>query len=132
MGGAGDAGVVIADRLLALPLQVVVVEVQEVGDEAARQNLWQHYFRRLVGLARTKLREGSKRMADEEDSHRTAAARDERHGERVSKKLGGEVLQARLAHSVDGRRCRALKSTSRDATLGLIEQNCCFWLRAGT
>ncbi len=39
----------------------------EVGDESARQRIWEHYYRRLVGLARTKLREGSKRMADEDD-----------------------------------------------------------------
>ncbi|MEM7010939.1 MAG: ECF-type sigma factor [Verrucomicrobiota bacterium] len=40
----------------------------EVGDEAARQRIWEHYYKRLVGLARTKLRDGSKRIADEDDA----------------------------------------------------------------
>ena len=40
----------------------------EVGDESARQRIWQHYFRRLVGLARGKLLDGGRRMADEEDA----------------------------------------------------------------
>lgn len=40
----------------------------EVGDEVARQRIWEHYYKRLVGLARTKLREGSKRMSDEDDA----------------------------------------------------------------
>ena len=39
----------------------------EVGDEAARQRLWSLYYKRLIGLARTKLREGEKRVADEDD-----------------------------------------------------------------
>ncbi|MFT5470628.1 MAG: DNA-directed RNA polymerase specialized sigma24 family protein [Verrucomicrobiales bacterium] len=40
----------------------------EIGDEAARQRIWEFYYKRLVGLARTKLREGSKRIADEDDA----------------------------------------------------------------
>ncbi len=37
------------------------------GDEAAVQHLWERYFHRLVGLARTKLQGAPRGMADEED-----------------------------------------------------------------
>jgi DNA-directed RNA polymerase specialized sigma24 family protein len=37
------------------------------GDRAAAQRLWEIYFGRLVGLARTKLRSAPRRVADEED-----------------------------------------------------------------
>jgi RNA polymerase sigma factor (sigma-70 family) len=37
------------------------------GDQEAAQQLWERYFRRLVGLARGQLANGPKRMADEED-----------------------------------------------------------------
>ena len=37
------------------------------GDPAAAQQLWQHYFRRLVALARQRLRAAPHRAADEED-----------------------------------------------------------------
>src|SRR5436309_9288116 len=37
------------------------------GDVAAAQPLWQRYHRRLVGLAREKLRTARRRAADEED-----------------------------------------------------------------
>jgi DNA-directed RNA polymerase specialized sigma24 family protein len=37
------------------------------GDPAAAQHLWEHYFHRLVGLARTKLQGAPRRAADEED-----------------------------------------------------------------
>jgi DNA-directed RNA polymerase specialized sigma24 family protein len=39
----------------------------QAGDANAVQPLWERYFRRLVGLARTKLRHTSRRVADEED-----------------------------------------------------------------
>jgi DNA-directed RNA polymerase specialized sigma24 family protein len=39
----------------------------KAGDRAAVQQLWQGYFRRLVGLARQKLGERRPRAADEED-----------------------------------------------------------------
>jgi DNA-directed RNA polymerase specialized sigma24 family protein len=39
----------------------------QAGDPAAAQQLWEHCFRRLVGLARTKLRRAQRRAADEED-----------------------------------------------------------------
>jgi DNA-directed RNA polymerase specialized sigma24 family protein len=39
----------------------------QAGEQAAVQRLWERYFRRLVGLARTKLRGGRPRVADEED-----------------------------------------------------------------
>jgi DNA-directed RNA polymerase specialized sigma24 family protein len=39
----------------------------QVGDPAAAQQLWQRYFRRLVGLARKKLQDAPRRAADEED-----------------------------------------------------------------
>jgi DNA-directed RNA polymerase specialized sigma24 family protein len=37
------------------------------GDQAAAQGLWEAYFRRLVGLARARLRDLPHRIADEED-----------------------------------------------------------------
>jgi DNA-directed RNA polymerase specialized sigma24 family protein len=43
------------------------IEVLKGGDATAAQPLWERYFHRLVGLARTKLPEGRRRAADEED-----------------------------------------------------------------
>jgi RNA polymerase sigma factor (sigma-70 family) len=43
-----------------------VVKLQ-TGDQRAAQELWERYFRRLVGLARKKLRDTPRRSADEED-----------------------------------------------------------------
>lgn len=37
------------------------------GEQAAAQPLWERYFRRLVALARAKLKGGPRRVADEED-----------------------------------------------------------------
>ena len=37
------------------------------GDQAAASGLWESYFRRLVGLARVRLRDGPRLVADEED-----------------------------------------------------------------
>jgi len=37
------------------------------GDSEAAQQLWERYFGRLVRLARSELRHGNRRMADEED-----------------------------------------------------------------
>src|SRR5207253_8348892 len=39
----------------------------QAGDPAAVQQLWERYFRRLVGLARAKLQHAPRRAADEED-----------------------------------------------------------------
>ena len=39
----------------------------QTGDRAAAQELWNRYFRRLVGLARSKLQGAPRRAADEED-----------------------------------------------------------------
>ena len=39
----------------------------KAGDHAAAQELWERYFRRLVGLARQKLQGRPRRAADEED-----------------------------------------------------------------
>jgi DNA-directed RNA polymerase specialized sigma24 family protein len=39
----------------------------QAGDPVAAQHLWEHYFRRLVGLARLKLQNAPRRAADEED-----------------------------------------------------------------
>ncbi len=39
----------------------------QAGDPTAAQKLWERYFRRLVGLARKKLRAAPRRAADEED-----------------------------------------------------------------
>jgi DNA-directed RNA polymerase specialized sigma24 family protein len=43
------------------------IELLKAGDYAAAQPLWERYFHRLVGLARTKLPDGRRRAADEED-----------------------------------------------------------------
>jgi DNA-directed RNA polymerase specialized sigma24 family protein len=37
------------------------------GDPTGAEQLWQRYFRRLVGLARKKLQDAPRRLADEED-----------------------------------------------------------------
>jgi hypothetical protein len=39
----------------------------EAGEDAAARAIWERYFRRLVGLAREKLRGAARRVADEED-----------------------------------------------------------------
>jgi DNA-directed RNA polymerase specialized sigma24 family protein len=39
----------------------------KAGDRAAVQPLWEHYFRRMVRLARQRLRAAARRVADEED-----------------------------------------------------------------
>jgi len=39
----------------------------KAGDSQAAQKLWEGYYARLVGLARTKLRGAQRRVADEED-----------------------------------------------------------------
>ncbi len=39
----------------------------KVGDESAAARLWQRYYRRLVGLARKKLGDSPRRVADEDD-----------------------------------------------------------------
>ncbi len=39
----------------------------KMGDSAAANALWEHYFEKLVGLARRKLGGRPRRMADEED-----------------------------------------------------------------
>ncbi len=39
----------------------------KLGDEAAARQLWEHYFQRLVALARAKLAASARRAADEED-----------------------------------------------------------------
>src|SRR5439155_10539972 len=43
------------------------VSALKCGDAAAAQPLWERYHRRLVGLARDKLRAARRRAADEED-----------------------------------------------------------------
>jgi DNA-directed RNA polymerase specialized sigma24 family protein len=43
------------------------IDLLKEGDAAAAQQLWESYFRRLVGLARAKLRGTPRRAADEED-----------------------------------------------------------------
>jgi DNA-directed RNA polymerase specialized sigma24 family protein len=39
----------------------------QAGDEEAIEQIWYRFFPRLVGLARTRLRDSPRRMADEED-----------------------------------------------------------------
>jgi RNA polymerase sigma factor (sigma-70 family) len=43
------------------------IEQVKAGNREAVRPLWEAYFRRLVALARKKLREGPRRLADEED-----------------------------------------------------------------
>jgi hypothetical protein len=43
------------------------ISALEQADPAAAQGLWEAYFRRLVGLVRTRLRDAPRRIADEED-----------------------------------------------------------------
>src|SRR5829696_1409471 len=54
----------------------------QAGDSAAVQQLWERYFRRLVGLARQRLRGGPRRAADEEDVALSAFESFCRHAER--------------------------------------------------
>jgi DNA-directed RNA polymerase specialized sigma24 family protein len=44
------------------------IDELKAGNHAAAQRLWERYFHRLVGLARTKLADGRRRAADEEDA----------------------------------------------------------------
>jgi DNA-directed RNA polymerase specialized sigma24 family protein len=53
-----------------MPVDVPVtvwLDQLRAGDHGAVQPLWDRYFHRLVGLARTRLRSAPKRAADEED-----------------------------------------------------------------
>jgi DNA-directed RNA polymerase specialized sigma24 family protein len=43
------------------------ISALKLGDQAAASGLWESYFRRLVVLARARLREVPRRVADEED-----------------------------------------------------------------
>src|SRR5450631_1794747 len=43
------------------------IDQLQVGDAVAVRQLWQRYFQRLVGLARKKLADAPRSMADEED-----------------------------------------------------------------
>jgi DNA-directed RNA polymerase specialized sigma24 family protein len=53
---------------MASPGSVTIwIDLLKAGDRDAAQPLWEGYFRRLVGLARKKLRATSRRAADEED-----------------------------------------------------------------
>ena len=54
----------------------------QVGDAAAAQPLWEHYFRRLVALARQRLRGSPRGAADEEDVALSAFATFCRNAER--------------------------------------------------
>src|SRR6187401_2419643 len=48
------------------PVTVWLGQLQ-AGDPAAARPLWDRYFHRLVGLARRRLRDAPRRVADEED-----------------------------------------------------------------
>src|SRR2546423_9130439 len=55
---------------MSLPHEASVtqwIDRLKAGDPDAAQKLWERYFRRLVGLARKKLRAAPRRAADEED-----------------------------------------------------------------
>src|SRR6266446_6848736 len=43
------------------------IQLLQAGEDAAARELWERYFRRLVGLARTQLQGAARRVADEED-----------------------------------------------------------------
>ena len=43
------------------------IKALKEGDQAAAQRIWESYFRRLVGLARARLRDFPRRADDEED-----------------------------------------------------------------
>ena len=43
------------------------ISALKLGDQAAASGLWDSYFRRLVALARARLRNAPRRVADEED-----------------------------------------------------------------
>jgi DNA-directed RNA polymerase specialized sigma24 family protein len=43
------------------------IQQLKAGDRAGVQQLWERFFRRLIGLARKKLQGAPKRLADEED-----------------------------------------------------------------
>ena len=43
------------------------IEALKGGDRDAAQRIWEAYFHRLVGLARTRLHDAPRRAADEED-----------------------------------------------------------------
>lgn len=43
------------------------IDQLQAGDRGAAQKLWERYFERLVGLARKKLQNAPRRVADEED-----------------------------------------------------------------
>jgi DNA-directed RNA polymerase specialized sigma24 family protein len=60
MGQGGDA--MAADESITRWIALL-----KEGDPAAAQQLWERYFRRLVGLAREKLGGAPRRVADEED-----------------------------------------------------------------
>lgn len=53
----------------------------QAGDDAAALNLWDHYFQRLVSLARQKLEGSPRRAADEEDVALSAFASFCRHAQ---------------------------------------------------
>jgi len=45
-----------------------LIQKLKVGDVAAAQQLWQRYFRQLLGVARKRLENAPRRVADEEDA----------------------------------------------------------------
>jgi DNA-directed RNA polymerase specialized sigma24 family protein len=49
------------------PSVTLWLELLKAGDRAAVQPLWERYFEKLVGLARRRLQNRSRRAADEED-----------------------------------------------------------------
>jgi DNA-directed RNA polymerase specialized sigma24 family protein len=59
----------------------VWIAALQAGDPGAAQQLWQSYFARLVGLARTKLQGRPRAVADEEDVALSAFASFCRHAE---------------------------------------------------
>ena len=65
------------------------VQQLQAGDRAAAEHLWNHYFKRLVGLARKKLQGTPRLVSDEQDVVRS---------ETRQKRGGGAVLgEAALA-----------------------------------
>jgi DNA-directed RNA polymerase specialized sigma24 family protein len=59
-----------------------LIGMLKAGDRAAAEQLWETYFRRLVGLARARLQSTARRVADEEDVALSAFASFYRRAER--------------------------------------------------
>ena len=60
-----------------------IAEIQ-VGDEAAAQKVWNHFYSRLIALARRKLHDTPRRDADEDLFCMTLRSREERQDDETA------------------------------------------------